>query len=48
MIKVSGQTFLTASWKKSEINIKISDLYDNVYSVLRFWKNDYIVKTTQE
>ena len=48
MIKVSAQTFLTASGKKSEINMKISDLYDNVHTVLRFCKNNYTVRTTQE
>ena len=29
MIKKSAQTFSTASWKKSEISMRLSDLYDN-------------------
>ena len=30
MIKVSVQIFSTTSWKKSEINMRPSDLYDNL------------------
>ena len=29
MINMSAQTFSTASTRKSEINIRVSDLYDN-------------------
>ena len=36
MIKVSAETFFTASGRKSEINIRVSDLYDNLHSFLRF------------
>ena len=35
MIKVSAQTFPTASRRKSEINIRVSGLYDNLHSFLR-------------
>ena len=48
MIKVSAQTFSTASWKKSEINMRLLDLYDNLHTVLRFYQNNYTAKTTQE
>ena len=41
MIKVSAQTFSTASRMKSEINIRIPDLCDNLHSFLRFYKNNY-------
>ena len=41
MIKVSAQTFFTASRMKSEINIRIPDLCDNLHSFLRFYKNNY-------
>ena len=46
MIKVSAQTFSTTSWKKSEINMRPSDLCDNLHT--RFYKNNYTVRTTQE
>ena len=36
MIKVSPQTFSTASRRKSEINIRVSDLYDNFHNFFRF------------
>ena len=36
MIKMSAQTFSTANRKKSEINIRVSDLSDNLYSFFRF------------
>ena len=36
MIKVSVQTLSTTSWKKSEINMRLSDLYGNLHTVLRF------------
>ena len=32
MIKVSAQAFATTSWKKSEINMRPSDLYDNLHA----------------
>ena len=47
MIKVSAQTFCTTSRKKSEINMRPLDLY-NLHTALRFYKNNYIVRTTQE
>ena len=40
MIKVSAQTYFTASRRKSEINMRISDLQDNIHTVLRFYKNN--------
>ena len=36
MIKVRAQTLSTASTRKSEINIRVSDLYDNLHSIFRF------------
>ena len=33
MIKVSAQTFSTASTSKSEINIRVPDLFDNLHSL---------------
>ena len=48
MIKVSAQTFSTASKRKSEINIRVSDLRDNLHNFLRLYKNNYTVRTTQE
>ena len=33
MIKVSAQTFSIASRSKSEINIRVSGLYDNLHSL---------------
>ena len=48
MIKESAQTFSTTSRKKSEINMRPLDLYDNLHTALRFYKNNYIVRTTQE
>ena len=38
MIKVSAQTFSTTSWKKSDINMRASDLYDNLRSFKILWK----------
>ena len=35
MIKVSAQTFSKASRRKSEINIRTSDLYDNLNTFLK-------------
>ena len=35
MIKVSAQTFSKASRRKSEINIRASDLYDNLNTFLK-------------
>ena len=34
MMKVSAQTFSTISWKKSEINMRPSDLYDILRKIL--------------
>ena len=48
MIKVSAQTFSAASSKKSEINMRLSDLHDNLHTVLRFSKNNYTVSMAQE
>ena len=31
MIKKSAQRFSTTNWKKSEISMRLSDLYDNFY-----------------
>ena len=44
MIKVSAQTFSTASRTKYEINIRVSDLLDNLHSFLRFYKNNYTMR----
>ena len=44
MIKVSAQTFFTASWDKSEIIMRISDLCCNVHTVIRFYKNNYTAR----
>ena len=48
MIKVSARTFSATSWKKSEINMRPSDSYDNLHRALGFYKNIYTVRTTQE
>ena len=48
MVKVSAQTFSSATWKKSEINMRLSDLHDNLHTVLRFYKNNYTVSMAQE
>ena len=32
--------------RKSEIKMKLSDLYDSLHTVLRFYKNNYTVLTT--
>ena len=32
MIKVSAQAFFTASRRKSKMNIRVSDLFDNLHS----------------
>ena len=40
MIKVSAQTFSTTSCKNSKINIRPSDLYDDLHTALRFYKNN--------
>ena len=42
MTKVGAQTFSTASRRKFEINIKVSDLYDNLH------KNNYTFRAIQE
>ena len=39
MIKVSAQTF-TASWQKSEINMRLSDLYDNFQKITQEKQRD--------
>ena len=44
MIKVSAQTFFTASRTKYEINTRVSDLFDNLHSFLRFYKNNYTIR----
>ena len=44
LIKSCAQRFCTASRRKSETNIRVSDLH----SFLRFYKNNYIVKTKQK
>ena len=44
MIKVSAQTFFTASKTNYEINIRVSDLFDNLRSFLRFYKNNYTIR----
>ena len=44
MIKVSAQTFFTASRDKSEINMRISDLCCNVHTMIRFYQNNYTVR----
>ena len=41
MIKVSGKTFYTANRKNSEISIRVSDLFVNLNSFLRYYKNNY-------
>ena len=46
-IKVSAQTFSTTSCKKSDINMRPSDLYDNLTKAVRFHKNNYTVRTTR-
>ena len=43
MIKVSAQTFSTTSRTKYEINIRVSDLFANLHSFLRFYKNNYTI-----
>ena len=48
MIKVSAQTFFITSLKKPEINMIPSDLYDNLHTALRFYKNNYTIRTMQE
>ena len=48
MIKMSAQTFSTTSRKKSEINMRPSDLYDNLKTALRFYQNNYTLRTPQE
>ena len=32
----------------SEINMRPSDLYDNLHTAVRFYKINYAVRTTQE
>ena len=44
MIKVSAQIFCTASRTKYEINIRVSDLFDNLHSFFRFYKNNYTIR----
>ena len=41
MIKVSGKTFSTANRKNFEISIRVSDLFVNLNSFLRYYKNNY-------
>ena len=41
MIKVSAQTFSSASRTKYETNIRVSDLFDNLH---RFYKNNYTMR----
>ena len=48
MIKMSAQTFSTTIRKKSEIFMRPSDLYDNLYTALRFYQNNYTLRTPQE
>ena len=48
MIKVSAQTFSADSRRKSETNIRVSDLLDDLRSFLRFYKNNYTVRMTQK
>ena len=48
MIKMSAQTFSTTSRKMSEINMRPSDLYDNLYTGLRFYQTTYTLRTPQE
>ena len=43
-----SETFSATSWKKSEINMRPSDLCDNLHTALRIYKNNYTVRTTQE
>ena len=44
MTKVSGKTFYTANRKNSEISIRVSDLFVNLNSFLRHYKNNcYLV-----
>ena len=43
MIKVSAQTFSTASRTTYGINRRVSDLLDNLHSFLRFYKNNYTI-----
>ena len=42
MIKVSAQTFSTDCRMKFEN--KVSDLFDNLYSFLRFYKNNFTIR----
>ena len=42
MIKVSAQTFSTDCRTKFEN--KVSDLFDNLYSFLRFYKNNFTIR----
>ena len=42
MIKVSAQTFSTGCRTKFEN--KVSDLFDNLYSFLRFYKNNFTIR----
>ena len=44
MIKVSAETFSTASRTKYEINIRVSDLFGSLHSFLRFYKNNYTIR----
>ena len=44
MIKVSAQTSSTASRTKYEISTRVSDLFDNLHSFLRFYKNNYAIR----
>ena len=44
MVKVSAQKFATVSRTKHEINIRVSDLFENLHSFLRFYKNNYTIR----
>ena len=43
---------LIKSWShdqgESDINMRLSDLYDNIHTVLGFYKNNFTARTTQE
>ena len=38
MSNMDAEMFSTTSWKKYEISKGLSDLYDNLHTVLRFYK----------
>ena len=45
MIKMSEKHFPQLAERSL---IRLSDLYDNLHTVLRFYKNNYTVRTTQK